>query len=395
MDLEGRDIVVFGLQPWDIEIGSNCKNIAAEFSKKNRVLYVNKPLDRKSIVSFKDNKLIRKRLEVIKGERPMVTKVSDTLWTLEPDCILESANWIRPHFVFKLINKLNSKRLVRAILKGVEQVGFSNYVLFNDNSIFLGFYLKELLNPEKYIYYIRDNLTQYDYWKYHGSKLEPALIGKADLVVNNSKYYTDYASEYNKASFDIGQGCDFSSFSKNFDEPDDLKSIGHPRIGYVGFLDHKRLNIDLINDLAKLRSDWNIILVGGGDQEFDDSDLHKIENVHFLGKKSPENLPAYINGFDVCINPQLLNEITNGNYPRKIDEYLYFGKPTVATGTVAMENFKEYVYLGEHVEDYVLNIEKGLDEDDPSLSVRRKEFAKSHSWENSVSKIYAALNETY
>ena len=42
---KSRDIVVTGIQAWDIEIGSNCKNIAIEMSKKHRVLYVNPPLD--------------------------------------------------------------------------------------------------------------------------------------------------------------------------------------------------------------------------------------------------------------------------------------------------------------------------------------------------------------
>src|ERR1700743_3434876 len=40
-----RDIVIVGLQPWEIQIGSNCKNLAIEFSRLNRVLYVNSPRD--------------------------------------------------------------------------------------------------------------------------------------------------------------------------------------------------------------------------------------------------------------------------------------------------------------------------------------------------------------
>lgn len=49
-----RDIIVVGQQPWDVEIGSNCKNIAIEFAKHNRVLYVNSPLDR--ITKWRKNK---------------------------------------------------------------------------------------------------------------------------------------------------------------------------------------------------------------------------------------------------------------------------------------------------------------------------------------------------
>ena len=44
--IHGRDIVVVGQQPWDTALGSNCKDIALEFSRHNRVLYVNSPLDR-------------------------------------------------------------------------------------------------------------------------------------------------------------------------------------------------------------------------------------------------------------------------------------------------------------------------------------------------------------
>jgi hypothetical protein len=52
--IKGQDIIIIGIQPWDIEIGSNCKNIAVEFAKENRVLYVNPPLD--SITKIKQKK---------------------------------------------------------------------------------------------------------------------------------------------------------------------------------------------------------------------------------------------------------------------------------------------------------------------------------------------------
>ena len=42
--IENKDIIVIGIQPWDIPIGSNCKDIAKQFSKENRVLYVNNPI---------------------------------------------------------------------------------------------------------------------------------------------------------------------------------------------------------------------------------------------------------------------------------------------------------------------------------------------------------------
>ena len=43
--ITGRDFIITGLQPWNIAIGSNAKDIAREIAKNNRVLYVNTPVD--------------------------------------------------------------------------------------------------------------------------------------------------------------------------------------------------------------------------------------------------------------------------------------------------------------------------------------------------------------
>ena len=52
--MTNRDIVITGLQPWDVDLGSNCVNIAQEFAKHNRVLYVNYPLNR--LVAIREKK---------------------------------------------------------------------------------------------------------------------------------------------------------------------------------------------------------------------------------------------------------------------------------------------------------------------------------------------------
>jgi hypothetical protein len=36
-----------------------------------------------------------------------------------------------------------------------------------------------------------------------------------------------------------------------------------------------------------------------------------------FGSKDSQDLPNYVKGFDVAINPQLTNDLTIGNYPRK------------------------------------------------------------------------------
>ena len=233
-----------------------------------------------------------------------------------------------------------------------------------------------------------------DYWKKHGTKLEPELIEKSDLCVANSVYLAGYCKKYNPNSFYVGQGCELKLFA-NVDTasiPDDVMNLHKPIIGYVGALQHIRLDMHIIDHIATLKPHWNIVLVGPEDDEFKKSTLHKHTNIHFLGSKPPSQLPAYIHSFDVCINPQVVNDVTIGNYPRKIDEYLAVGKPVVASKTEAMSIFSEHVYLAESKEEYLTLIEKALEEHSDHLMQERKNFAMSHTWENSVREIYKAIN---
>lgn len=393
-EILGRDIVIVAQQPWDIEIGTNIKNIAKEFSKKNRVLYVNSPLDRITKYKNKNHPDILKRVRVINGTEVGLVSKQENLWVVFPDKIIESINWIKNKTLFSLFNKLNNKRFAASIKKTTEILGFSNIILFNDNDIFRSFYLKELLKPDISIYYSRDYMLGVSYWAHHGKKLEPLLIAKSDICVANSTYLTAYCKKYNPLSYYIGQGCDKGMF-KILDEkdiPDDMVNFSKPIIGYVGALNTLRLDIDIIEHIANSNPDWNIVLVGFEDEEFLKCKLHLIPNIYFLGLKGMADLPRYINSFNVCINPQRLNEVTIGNYPLKIDEYLALGKPTVAKKTDGMKVFGDYTYLAETKEEFVLMIKKALKEDNALLKSDRKIFVSSHTWENCVKEIYTAIN---
>lgn len=393
--IQNRDIVVVGQQPWDTGIGSNCKNIALEFARHNRVLYVNSTLDRITLLKHKDDPKVQKRLSVINGKEDGLVVIQDNLWNLYPDTLTESINWIKSRPVFNALNKVNNKKFARSIQKAMARLGFKNIILFNDNDMFRSFYLKELLKPDVSIYYSRDYMLAVDYWKFHGEKLEPALIAKSDLCVANSTYLASYCRKYNPKSYYVGQGCDLEMFSNPRDnaKPADMEAIPHPVIGYVGALQSIRLDIDLLGYIAQQRPDWHIVLVGPEDDEFKASNLHNISNIHFLGGKPPETLPAYINSFDVCLNPQLVNQVTIGNYPRKIDEYLAMGKPTVASATEAMSIFAGHTYLANNKEEYVTLIAQALSEDSPEKQAARRAFASSHTWENNVAEIYKAIND--
>ncbi len=333
-------------------------------------------------------------MEVLNGKRPAIEKISDSMWVLNPKTMLESANFLPDGPLFDWINKMNNWRLAKAILPVIEELNFNDFILFNDSSMFLGLFQKELLKPSVYVYYMRDYLTKNPYWRKHGLRIEPKLIAKADVVTNNSSLYAEYGKRFNEHSYMVGQGCEVDDFDDEINVieiPDDISNIKEPRIGYVGFLSSRRLSISLLEELAVLEPENSFVLVGPEDENFMASSLHQMKNVFFLGSRMPEELPGYIKGFDVCLNPQQINDATIGNYPRKIDEYLAMGKPTVASATKAMEYFQEFTYLGVDAKDYHELITRALSENSEEKIQARKKFAKSHTWENNVLAIFDSI----
>ena len=386
--------VMMGLQPWDIEIGSNFKNMAEELSKQYPVLYINRALDRISAIRQRKDAKIIQRKKVRASGSLLIEEVQPNLFVLTPTVILESINWIGHAGLFDWFNKRNNQRLAADIEKGMQQLYFQQPYLLIDNDFFRGQYLNELLPVKATIYYIRDYLNAQPYFSKHGKRLEPALMAKANCVVANSKYLSDYGKQNNQHSYDIGQGCDFSGLqTESLPCPEDLAGIAKPIIGYTGALIQSRLGIELLEHVAQ-HVKASLVLVGPEDEAFRNSILHQLPNVHFLGTKPAASLYAYIQHFDVCINPQVLNELTIGNYPRKIDEYLALGKDIVATKTVAMEMFEPYVKTAESQEDFASAVNAYLQQPgDDAMQANRKVFALSHTWAASIAALFNAMQK--
>lgn len=392
--MRNKDIIIVSLKPWYVEIKGLSHGLATEFAKQNRVLFVNCSLNRKLIFNKKQNKDIQRHYDIIHGKGPDLIEVSPNLWNYYPHNVLESINKIPSTAVFSHFNKLNNKRFASDIRKAAERLGFKNFIIVNDNDIFNGFYLKEFLHPDLYVYCCRDNLKTVAYFRKHGSKLEPEHIAKADLALTNSDYLLRYLKENNINSFNIGLGCDLSLFdpAKAYALPEDIKSVPKPIIGYVGTLTNMRLDISLLQHIALSRPDWSIVLIGPEDSAFANSVLHSLPNVYFLGQKNPSQVPSYIAHFDVAINPQLVNELTVGNYPLKADEYLAMGKPVVATRTEGMKPFERHAYLADRPDEYPQLLEKALKENSADLVKERIAFAQTHSWGALINKVYEYFN---
>lgn len=395
--MKDQHFIITGLQSWDIPIGSNAIDIAKEIAKNNRVLYVNTPLDIMTLIRNEKKPETEYRRKVLKGEAPELRQVSENLWVLDLPFYILSVNGLPDGILFDIVNKQNNRKIFKHINKCVKKLGFHDFVHLIDNDVYRSFYSKEFLKAKATVYYRRDNLHPFPYWEKHIGRLEPSLIKNVDLVVCNSCKLAEYAQHFNPKSFDIGQGVDLLSYTTKveYSIPNELKTIEGPLIGYIGDINSLRLDVDLINQLALSCPQYNFIMVGPEDAVFKSHPIHETKNIHFIGRIEKNRVPMFINAMDVCINPQLVNEITIGNYPRKVDEYLAMGKPVVATKTSAMALFQNHTLLCETLSDYQQALKKAIRENTPTAKQERIEFAQSHSWQNNVEKIYIHLSNLF
>ena len=260
----GRDIIIVGIQSWDIEIVSNCKNIALEFSKHDRVLYVKPPLDRITRFKQRDNPKVKKRIQISKGQLPEIELIKNNLWNHSPKSLIESINWIKNHNLYEYFNKRNFKKKASIISSAIQSLGFEKYLLFNGSSMFFGLHLKELLEPNLYMYCIRANLIKVPYWQRQGERIQPKLklIERTDVITNNLEYFVEYTSKFNTNTHMFEQGCDVSMFSDSDNQipiPKEFSELKGPIIGYVGSLTAFRLDTKLIENIVLNRRDRNIV----------------------------------------------------------------------------------------------------------------------------------------
>ena len=372
-----KDFIITSLQPWDSTFGGNAKDIAYELSRKHRVLYVN-------------------RFSGKKEKKSRFRSIRKNLWVLDYQFSPLPVNFLPDNFLFDTLNRYNNYHIFKAVRWCACQLQFHDIIHFCDNDIYRSFYAREFLQARLHIYYRRDNLHPISYWQRHISRLEPALIRKSDLVMCNSAELAEYARPYLSPEriYDIGQGVDLSAYRADtvHPVPEECHNLPRPIIGYTGALVSTRLDIELLYALASGLPQYTFLFVGKRDNVFENHLLCTLPNVVFTGLKPMKMMPAYIQSMDVCLNPQLINKVTIGNYPRKVDEYLAMGKPVVATRTRTMNIFRDYVYLCTGVDEYKDAINRAL-RGNPDLEKERIAFAHTHSWENCIEKIYQAIEK--
>jgi UDP-galactopyranose mutase len=160
---------------------------------------------------------------------------------------------------------------------------------------------------------------------------EYRLLRNADVVFTggHSLYEAKRGTHPNVHAFPSSVDVDhFRTARGTLPEPGDQAGIPRPRIGHYAVLD-ERLDTGLVAAIADARPDWQLVLLGPV-VKINPAELPRRANIHYLGMKTYEELPAYLSGWDVTFMPFALNEATRYISPTKTPEYLAAGRPVVS-----------------------------------------------------------------
>jgi len=188
------------------------------------------------------------------------------------------------------------------------------------------------LAPAAVVYDCMDELSQFKAAPPELTALEAELFGMADIVFTGGVSLYEHKRSRHSNVHPFPSSVDVSHFVKaraQQSEPHDQAVIGRPRIGFAGVID-ERFDVELISGVAQARPDWQFVIVGPV-VKIDPDTLPRGRNLHYLGAKPYEDLPAYFSGWDVALLPFARNEATRFISPTKTPEYLAAGRPVVST----------------------------------------------------------------
>jgi glycosyltransferase involved in cell wall biosynthesis len=216
------------------------------------------------------------------------------------------------------------------------------------------------LAPRGVVYDCMDELSAFKNAPRQLIQRENALFKMADLVFTGGRSIFNAKRSRHPHVHCFPSSVDATHFRKASQDHPLQAALPRPRLGYCGVID-ERINLPLIDAIAKARPQWQIVMVGPT-AKIDPRELPRRANIHWLGQQSYDDLPALISGWDVCLLPFALNEATRYISPTKTLEYMACGRPSVSTSIRdVVEPYGQVVNIADTPEGFVIDCEAILE----------------------------------
>lgn len=158
-------------------------------------------------------------------------------------------------------------------------------------------------------------------------------------------------------------------------EPDELRAVPRPRLGYLGPI-FARVNLPVLREVLARNPGWHFVYFG----KSKDLDL---PNAHGMTWQIPEALPGFVASFDVGLMPYDCSDKKNLHCsPLKLYDYFLAGLPVVATPILELAELQALTYSGDTASELSEAIAHALAEpaDSPKRGLRIN-VARAHSTE--------------
>jgi len=360
------DVICFSHLRWNF-VYQRPQHLLTRVAKERRVFYIEEPIC--------DTKSAYHEVTQIKNEQ---------VWTVVPHLPADAGN---DHIEIR-----------RALLDQlIVSMKIDQFISWYYSPMALQF--SDHLHPIATIYDCMDELSAFRFAPPELRIRETELISKADIIFTGGYSLFEAKQHLHRNMFAFPSSIDKEHFKKartiKTDLPDQA-SIPHPRIGFYGVID-ERFNISLLDSIAKQRPEWHFVIIGPT-AKIDERDLPRLNNIHYLGHKTYDELPGYLAGWDVAMMPFALNESTRYISPTKTPEYLAGGKPVVSTSihdVVAPYGRKGLVYIADDPIEFIAAIEKALATKDSKERLQKADqFLANISWDKTFSQMSTLIEAT-
>ncbi len=374
-------IVAFA-KDWSEDPTSN-HHVLRELAKTRRVLWLNSIATRTpSLASGRDlGKIKRKLREFARGP----VNVENDLWVMSP-LVLPL-----PHSaIARAINRQILRATIRVVRARLKMDHFHLWTFLPTVADYVG-----TLDEDAAIYYCVDEWSMFGYLdRAQTVAAEAELLGKVDAVFAINAALADAKRAQNAQTYLAPHGVDHALFARALDRdlaiPADLAALPRPRIGFYGTL-RDWVDLDLLAYIARARPAWSIALIG---QALDDlGPIKGIPNIHLLGQKRHDELPAYCKGFDVGLIPYRLGERMQFVNPLKLREYLSAGVPVVSTAVPEVMRYAHLAHVAHDPAEFLAAIETALGEGGPNARAARSAAMKSETWAARVADVARTVEQ--
>jgi len=250
------------------------------------------------------------------------------------------------------------------------------------------------------VYDITDDwisLTQRDWLRRLTAAQDAALCRRADAVIVCSQKLYDMKRGLTSNLHLIPNGVDAAHYRRVQDTalplPPPAAHWPRPVLGYTGTVHPDRVDVGLIEVLARRFAQGTVALVGPNHlPAADEARLKALRNVQRTGPVPYAQVPDYMSAFDVCITPHRMTPFTESLNPIKLWEYLAGGKPIVSTDVAGFRDYPQFVRIAGTPEAFLEACEAALAEGQTGQAARQAE-ARLHSWESRIDAVEAVMQE--